>query len=71
MATTDNNPVFTLTAEEVEMEEQILGAALLKYTELYQAYNQTSIANDWKEAIDHCYKQLNRIKQWQDSQNQS
>ena len=59
-------PLFTLTEEEVKMEEQIIGAALLKYHELYIANKQTSTANDWKKAIDYCHKQLNRIKQWQD-----
>ena len=58
--------LFTLTAEEVEMEKQILVAALLKYVELYHANKLTSTASDWKEAIDYCHKQLTRIKQWQD-----
>lgn len=57
-------PLFILTAKEVEWEEQILGAALLKYHELYTANKQTCTANDWKEAIDYCHKQLTRIKQW-------
>lgn len=61
-------PLFTLTAKEVEMEEQIIGAALLKYHELYTANKQTSTANDWKEAIDYCHKQLIRIKAFQDEQ---
>ena len=66
MGTSNNKLIFSLTAEEVEMEEQIIGAALLKYHELYTANKQTSTSNDWKEAIDYCHKQLTRIKQWQD-----
>lgn len=69
--TMETNKTFTLTAEEVKMEEQILWAALLKFVELYHADKQTSTAKDWIEGIDYCHKRLKRIKQWQDERDNS
>lgn len=59
---------FTLTAEEVEMLEQIIGAALHTYRKTYIAFKNTCQANDWQDAIDKCNNLRNRIKQFQDEQ---
>lgn len=66
--TNENNPqpLFTLTAEEVEMLEQIIGAALHTYRKTYIAFKNTCQVNDWQNAINECNNLLTRVKEWQD-----
>lgn len=66
-----NKPLFTLTAEEVEVLSQIIAAAKFSYTKIYQSMRNTCLANDWQDAINQCNNLLTRIKQWQDDGNKS
>lgn len=60
----DNKPLFTLTAEEVELTKQALMLAKNQIIESYVRF--PAIEAYLVKERDKIFKLLDRIKQWQD-----